>query len=122
MRGVSKLEREKTVESAFGTAPSPVSTTSDTSTGRDGTDRASSCTSAGSRDTGQTSCPTRPPYRPSRALRYRDTTASTPGATDRGCSRLVSSTSCAKSGGMAHGSAPAAVVTVPDANGWAPAA
>jgi hypothetical protein len=36
VRGVSRLEREKTVDSALGTAPRPVSTTSETSTGRAG--------------------------------------------------------------------------------------
>ena len=55
VRGVTRLARENTVDSAFGTAPSPVSTTSDRSTGRVGTDRASSATSADSRDTGHTS-------------------------------------------------------------------
>jgi hypothetical protein len=55
VRGVSRLARENTVDSALGTAPSPVSTTSETSTGRLGAERASSATSAGSRDTGHTS-------------------------------------------------------------------
>ena len=115
VRGVSRLEREKTVDSALGTAPRPVSTTSETSTGRAGDDRASSLTSAGSRDTGQTSCPSRPPWRPSRVARYRVTTASTPGALARGASRLVSSTRRSNSGGTGSrsaGSAEGTVVTV----------
>ena len=61
VRGVSRPARENTVDRAFGTAPSPVSTTSDRSTGRLGTERASSATSADSRETGHTSWPTSPP-------------------------------------------------------------
>jgi len=59
--GVSRLERENTVDNAFGTAPSPVSTTRASSAGRLGAERASSVTTAGSCDAGQTSRPTRPP-------------------------------------------------------------
>ena len=112
VRGVSRLEREKTVDRALGTAPRPVSTTSETSTGRAGDDRASSLTSTGSRDTGQTSCPSRPPWRPSRVARYRVTTASTPGALARGASRLVSSTRRSNSGGTGSRSAGSAEGTV----------
>ena len=69
VRGVSRLARENTVDSAFGTPPRPVSTTSDRSTGCAGPTRASSATSTGSREIGQTSWPTSSPSRPSRAAR-----------------------------------------------------
>ena len=55
VHGVSRLSRDSTSDSALGTAPSPVSTTSDRSTGAIGVSRASSVTSSGSRETGQTS-------------------------------------------------------------------
>ncbi len=69
VRGVSRLDRESAVDSALGTPPRPVSTTSDRSTGWAGAVRASSATSAGSRDTGQASWPSSSPSWPSRVAR-----------------------------------------------------
>jgi hypothetical protein len=69
VRATTRLARDAAVDSALGTAPRPVSTTSDRSTGRLIAALASSATSTGSRDTGHTNCPTSSPRRPSRAAR-----------------------------------------------------